>query len=127
MLLKVKIQLHANGSSVMLRPRCFGSPCRLSLLYDGVQKNRKKSGYFDIGDSSHDDRDGEFRAFPSNMDNNVFLEIRQVKGNVSAHWNSTVRVVNFTMEIFNTGCFYWNKTEDTWSSDGCKVRGFKLM
>ena len=126
MLLKVKIQLRANGSFVMLRPRCYGSPCRLSLLYDDVQKIRKNSGYFDIGDSTYNNSDGEFRAFPSNMDNNVLLEIRQIKGNVSADRNSSNRV-NFTMELFITGCFYWNETEDTWSSDGCKVRGFNLI
>ena len=126
MLLKIKIELRANGSSVMIRPRCYGSPCRLSLLYDGVQKIRKNSGYFDIRNSSYNDSDGEFRVFPGNMDNNVFLEIRQIKGNVSADRNPTARG-SFTMELFNTGCFYWNETEDIWSSDGCKVRRFKLM
>ena len=126
MLLKVKIELRANGSFVILRPRCYGGPCRLSVLYDGVQKLRSRSSYFYIGDSSYNDSDGEFRAFPSNLDNNVLLEIRQIKGNVSADRNATNRV-NFTMELFSTGCFYWNETEDMWSSNGCKVRGFKPL
>ena len=101
---------------MMLRTRCFGSPCRLTVLYDGMKQIRN------IGDSIFDDSDGEFRAFSSGSGNNIFLEIRQIKGNAPTGQKTTVQV-NFTMEIYNTGCFYWNETEDTWSSDGCKVRG----
>eukprot|EP00112_Aurelia_sp_Birch-Aquarium-sp1_P002284 Seg1249.12 transcript_id=Seg1249.12/GoldUCD/mRNA.D3Y31 product="Polycystic kidney disease protein 1-like 2" protein_id=Seg1249.12/GoldUCD/D3Y31 len=119
-LLWVKIELPANGLSVMLRPRCYGSSCRLFVRYDGVSTIRNDLDSFDIGDSSHDNNSREFRTFPSINGNNFFLGISQTKSKGSAERNSTARV-NFTMELFNTGCFYWKETENTWSADGCQI------
>ena len=127
-MLWVKIDLPANAISVMLRPRCYGSPCALFIHYDDTSNTRTKSSntrtkslYFDIGDSNYDNNVSEFRTLSNIASDYLLVAIRRNKRKMSADRNSAARV-NFTLEVFNTGCYYWKETENTWSSNGCQVR-----
>ena len=120
-MLWVKIDLPANGLSVMLRPRCYGSPCTLLINYDGISTTRENSQYFYIGDSNYSNNASEFRTFSNISGSDILVGIWRNKGKMSAAGNNAARV-NFTLEVFNTGCYYWKEREDTWSSNGCQVR-----
>lgn len=111
----------------MMKPQCFGSPCRINIQFGEIQSPGYHSESFEIEDSYMNINETQFKLF-SNVDGvGVNLKITKTRRS-SVNESQAINGPNgngttiFDLEFFSTGCFHWKKEEEIWSSDGCRVR-----
>lgn len=117
--LLVRIKLPAEGVTLMLRPNCSERPCSISIRNKNFAMMNNQGKLFDIEEKGDV---GNFNAFYSPNAKELILSVLWL-GNYSSS-SSHNKSIHVSLEMFATGCFYWNKLENSWSSDGCRVRKY---
>lgn len=113
----ILIQMPAKGITLMFKPCCIGGTCRIAI-YDGNESlpiNRSNS--FNLNDGE----DAGYKPFTSMNATKISMGVTMVLGNNTKQNSSSSDHLIFSLQLFSTGCFYWNDIENAWSSDGCKV------
>lgn len=111
------INLPAEGITLMLRPDCKWH--NYSMLIHNV--NHSLPGG-ELQSYEFDCKSGfeRFKPFNSNFTKKLHINISML--NESFFYKNTHNFsMNVSLEIYTTGCFYWNRYDHSWRSDGCKV------
>ena len=113
----IDIKLPGKGVTLMLKPNCNGHACSVSV------RDRNHNRAWPISQlqlfhikGGHDD--GLFKPFHSTNAKEFRLTVLVHSYKFSSHESN---FLNFSLEAFTTGCFYWSQLESLWSSRGCKV------
>ena len=113
----IQIKLPAKGVTLMLKPNCSGVPCLISVRNGKFSLENNQSHFFDIRSGLDD---GLFQPFYSTSTEMLHLNV-SVHNHTYSHKISHTNSLKFSLEIYTTGCFYWERSENLWKSDGCKV------
>ena len=108
--------------SAMVKTRCVGSPCHVYVSYHGKPSPKNYAENYTVEDSSKS-RGEKFKLFSKAKSTRMCIGIQKIQKNMTGKFNSTFanKTVNAYLDLFLTGCFYWNTAKGAWSSDGCKV------
>lgn len=123
-IVKNRIELHAVGISLILSIHCFGSPCQVSISPEGTMQEE----VFPIEDSAVGNSSGKVKLISNINSTTLIMKVLKLSTNLThLYSNQTLnRTTKFMMEFFSTGCFYWRKEKNIWSSDGCKVENLRF-
>ena len=113
----IRIKLPAKGVTLMLKPNCSGIPCLISVHHGKNFSNINQSLLFDFKSGLDD---GLFKPFYSTSTEILHLNV-SVHNQTYSHKKNHSSSLKFSLEVYATGCFYWERLENSWMSDGCKV------
>ena len=113
----VRIKLPAKGVALMLKPNCMGHPCSLTIRSRNFSLPNNHSQSFDYNEELDD---GTYKALYSRNATVLHLNISVLR-HINSHRKGHKNYMKISLEMFSSGCFYWDQLENSWNSDGCKV------
>ena len=116
----IRIKLPAKGITLMLKPNCNGNPCTVVIRSNDFAMPKNRRQLFEIKAKGNV---GSFKPFHNSNSKELSLFISMHGYNYSYGKRHNISI-NLSLEVFATGCFYWNKLKSSWSSDGCRVRKY---
>ena len=100
----------------MARTRCNGSSCQVFVSNRGRPSSKNYIQTFTVEDMQSTSQEEGYRVFSNTQSAVVCFGISKVQSNVTRQQPTTVY-----LDLFLTGCFYWDRSGAKWSSDGCMV------
>ena len=101
----------------MLKPNCSGLPCLISAWNGKLSLENNQWHLFDFKNGLDD---GLFKPFYSKSTEILHLNAL-VHNHSCSHSKNYTNSLHFSLDFYDTGCFYWERSDNLWKSDGCKV------